>query len=218
MSRVDSHGAVVSILLMAYLCVTLVPESAQGQATDCAYDRRAPTIASARASFQEFDFVCAEREVADLLKAATFDAGTQADAHALLAAIHFQTLPDTKNRREKVIEDFRRTFSLRPDWRGQLEVQTPAFRDLMTEAKRQVEQLRQKDKPAPPPSPTPAKQTPRTADTQSDSKGSSKKWILVAVGAAAVGVAVLALGGGGGTTSTGDLPAFPPHPGGGSKR
>ena len=207
----------VIVILASYLCASFWPDCALAQTAECSYDRRAPSLASARSSFQEFDFACAEREVADLLKVTSLAAGTQADAHALLAAILFQTLPDNQNRRERVIEEFRRTFSLRPDWNSQLDVQSPAFRDLMTEAKRQVEQLRAKDKPSPSTEST-AKPTPGLKTTKEDTKsGSSKKWILVAVGAAAVGVAVLALGGGGGSTSSGDLPDFPPHPGDGKR-
>lgn len=208
----------VSTLAASYLCATIWPDCVLAQTVECNYDRKAPSLKSARGSFQEFDFACAERELTDLLKAPNLDAGVQADAHALLAAIYFQTLPDNKSRREKVIEEFRRTYSLRPEWNGRPDVQTPAFRDLMTEAKRQVDQLRQKDKPAPPPTTTTPKPTPAvTAESKPASKGGSKKtWVYVALGAAAAGVAVIALGGGGGGGSNGgsNLPNFPPPPAG----
>lgn len=207
----------ICVLVTSYVWASVAPDGALAQTAECNYDRKAPSLKSARGSFQEFDFACAERELTDLLKAPNLDAGVQADAHALLAAIYFQTLPDNKSRREKVIEEFRRTYSLRPEWNGRPDIQTPAFRDLMTEAKRQVDQLRQKDKPAPPPTTTAPKPTPAvTAESKPASKGGSKKtWVYVAIGAAAAGVAVIALGGGGGGSNGGsNLPNFPPPPAG----
>lgn len=214
-----NFGRLIAVaVLTAYLSAALWPDWALAQTPECAYDRKSPSLAHARSSFQEFDFVCAEREVNDLLKLSSLDAGTQADAHALLAAIYFQSLPDNQNRREKVIESFRRTYSLRPNWNGQPDVQTPAFRELMAEAKRQVEQLRQKEKPAAPPPTTPGKPAPAPTESKTQAKGGgSKTWIYVALGAAAVGVAALALGGGGGGGGNGgggDLPDFPPPPAG----
>ncbi len=205
---------VAAAVVITYLLAALGPDRAVAQSTDCPYDRKAPSLAHARASFQEFDFFCAEREVNDLLKLTSLDTGTKADAHALLAAIYFQSLPDNQNRREKVIEEFRRTYSLRPEWKGQPDVQTPAFRDLMAEARRQVEQLKPKDKPAAPPPEVTTK--PQATEPKSEAKrGSKKTWIYVAVGAAAAAVAVVALGGGGSDGGGGgNLPGFPPHPDG----
>lgn len=203
------------VVLMSYVFAALMPSGLMAQTSDCPYDRKSPSLSHARASFQEFDFACAEREVNDLLKVSSLDAGTKADAHALLAAIYFQSLPDNQNRREKVIEEFRRTYALRPNWNGQPDVQTPAFRQLMAEAKRQVEQLSQKDKPAPPP--TTAQTKPQPVEPQTQTKrGSNKTWMYVAAGAVVAGVAVLALGGGGGDGGGGGttLPGFPPHPSG----
>ncbi len=218
MITIVNGRSLVCMLIASLLCATVWPDCALAQTVECNYDRKAPSLKSARGSFQEFDFACAERELTDLLKSPNLDAGVQADAHALLAAIYFQTLPDNKSRREKVIEEFRRTYSLRPEWSGRPDVQTPAFRDLMTEAKRQVDQLRQRDKPSPPPASTATKPTPAvTAETKPASKGGSKKtWIYVAVGAAAAGVAVMALGGGGNGGSA-TLPNFPPPPGGANR-
>lgn len=205
---------IAAALVMAYLCASLWPDRLAAQTTDCPYDRKAPSLAHARASFQEFDFICAEREVNDLLKSTSLDAGIRADAHALLAAILFQSLPDNQNRREKVIEELRRTYSLRPNWNGQPDVQTPAFRDLMAEAKRQVDQLKQKDKPAAPPPAVTASPEPTEPKTEVQ-RGSKKTWIYVAAGAAVAAVAVVALGGGGSEGGGGgNLPGFPPHPDG----
>lgn len=221
MIRDRMYRSLAAFVVMTYFSAFAWPEHVAAQSSDCGYNRSAPSLASARASFQEFDFFCAERELGDLLKVSSLSAGVQADAHALLAAIYFQTLPDNQNRREKVIEEFRRTYSLRPDWRGQPDVQTPAFRDLMTEAKRQVDQLRQKEKPPTSSSGTANQPTPAIKESKPAGGGKSKKtWLYVAAGAAAVGVAVLALGGGGGgggNGGDGTLPDFPPPPGGSNR-
>ena len=221
MPRQIMHRPLTALVMTMYFCAFAWPGHVAAQTPECGYDRSAPSLASARASFQEFDFACAERELGDLLKVPKLAVGIQADAHALLAAIYFQTLPDNQNRREKVIEEFRRTYSLRPDWKGQPEIQTPAFRDLMTEAKRQVDQLSQKEKPATPSGGASDKSTPAVKETKPTGGGKSKKtWLYVAAGAAAVGVAVLALGGGGGGGGNGGgegLPYFPPPPGGSNR-
>ncbi|MEW5874714.1 MAG: hypothetical protein AB1752_05985 [Candidatus Zixiibacteriota bacterium] len=204
-------------LILSHLWIILLPDAIRAQGSGCGYDRGRPTVAGARTSFQVFDFECAERELNDVLKQGNLTSATRAEAHALLAAVHYQSTQDSTHRREKVLGQLREVFKADAEWRGTLDIQGPEFLGLVDQARRDVERSAAKP-PATAKTETPKMERPVDVQPTGKSGGGSKKWIYVALGAGVIGVAALALGGGGGGGATDqNLPDFPPHPSNGGK-
>lgn len=79
-------------------------------AVRCDYDQRRPSLDHAREYFEDYDYVCAEREIADVLAADSLDTSTRCRGHVLLAqALYGQNLlnpgnvPDSTIRRQFVL-------------------------------------------------------------------------------------------------------------------
>ena len=208
---------IAAALLLTHLWAFILPDFVRAQTAECEYDKRTPALDSARMNFQVFNFHCAEMEILDLLKVDTVGLETKASAHMLLAAVYYEMLQDDAQRRSKILDQFKAAFKSYRDWRGQLDIQSPEFRSLMEEARRELDAAAPKPEPPKAPSPeTPVVTQPPVVANEETGGGGSKKWLLIALGAGAVGVAVLALGGGGSKPAPPDetLPGFPPHPGG----
>ena len=206
--------AVVGAIVML-LVAQMFPDIAQSQITECDYDRKSPSVESARGSFRIFDFQCAEQEIQDLLKQDALSLEEKASAHMLLAAVYFEMLQDDAQRRGKTLEQFKEAFRSYRDWRGDLDIQSPEFRAIMEDAKQDIQA--EANVPTQTDGATETPVVTRPPHTGSESgKGGSKKWLLIGLGAGAVGVAALVLAGGGGGNDNGDktLPDFPSHPGG----
>jgi hypothetical protein len=198
--------------LAAFLWAQPFAEVVRSQTVECEYDRKNPSLESARRNFQFFEFRCAEQEIQDVLKSETLSLEEKANAHVLLAAVYFEMLQDDTRRRERIIEQFKEAFRSYRDWRGDLDVQSPEFRALMEEARQEVDAARaepDEDEPEPPVVSRPP------IERTDDSKGKKSNTLLYIGLGVSVGAAAMLLGGGanGGASSGGDdLPDFPAHP------
>jgi hypothetical protein len=199
--------------MAALLWAQSFPDLAHSQTGECDYDRQNPSLESARKSFQVFDFQCAEQEIQDLLMQKSLSLEEKANAHVLLAAVYFEMLQGDAQRRGKILDQFKEAFRSYRDWRGDLDIQSPEFRAIMEEAKKDI--LAETNASAQKNAATEAPVVTRPPHADSGSRmGGSTKWILIGLGVGAVGIAALALGGGGGGNGNGDntLPGFPSHP------
>jgi hypothetical protein len=196
--------------LAAFLWAQPFAEIVRSQTDECGYDRQNPTLESARRSFQFFEFKCAEQEIQDVLKSEGLSLEEKANAHVLLAAVYFEMLQDDTRRRERIIEQFKEAFRSYRDWRGDLDIQSPEFRALMEEAKREIGTAESETGEETTEAPVVTRPPIEPSESQG---GSSKKWIYIGLGVGAVGAAALLLGGGGGNGNGGsDLPDFPGPP------
>ncbi|MBD3299388.1 MAG: hypothetical protein GF341_12075 [candidate division Zixibacteria bacterium] len=197
------------IIVLVYLWTMIQSSTGLAQTVDCSFDEANPSIDNARTSFQIFDFQCAEAELQAVLQQESLSVEEKANAHMLLAAVYYEMFQDESERRAKILDQFKEAFTSYREWRGELDIQSPEFRELMEEARAAVEEERDESEP-----PVIAREPVASSD-QSD--GGSKKWLLIGLGAAVVvGGVALAAGGGGGDGNGGGgttLPDFPNHPG-----
>ncbi len=121
------------------LCCTLCNSYLVAQDQPCDYNPDRPNIEHARVLFKSLDYDCAKREVQDYLRQSNLSHRAAADAYVLLAAVDFAGSPDSPQRREKVLENFRFAFREYPEWKGNLDISSTDFFELMREAKRDVD-------------------------------------------------------------------------------
>ncbi|MDD4052720.1 MAG: hypothetical protein PHR28_12590, partial [candidate division Zixibacteria bacterium] len=202
-----------------------------------------PTLESARISFKSLNYRCAEQEIEDVLKISSLTIEEKADAHILLAAVYFAMLKNDTEKRDRVIDQFKEAFKAYREWKGELDISSTEFIDMMKQAQEQVD----KEAAAAPPTTTapPAvteapketttpvvteqpKDTTKTmaiapAAEEKAAEGKSKplytKWWAIVLGVGLVAGAVALAGGGGGDNGGGGtvldtLPNFPDHPSG----
>jgi predicted secreted protein len=223
----DLFRAVALAILVCFVQTIFPPAAVLAQEASCPYDRAHPTLSNARISFKSLNYRCAEQEIQDYLKLSAVSLENRADAHMLLAAVYYAQQKNDKEKRARVIEQFMAAFKAYRDWRGDLDISSTEFIDMMKEAQVQVDKEAQKTpvtaEPArdtskvqqtPPPQPPPAR-----AEAASVKKPWYKKWWVIALGVGVVAGVVVAVAGGGGsdTGSGGDgqatsLPNFPPPP------
>jgi hypothetical protein len=123
------------IVGMCLFCIAPLP----AQNRPCVYDAERPTLEHARVSFRSLDYLCAERELQDLLRQPDLGLKAKADAHVLMAAVYYVMLDDERERRSKALEQFRAAFREYRDWKGDLDISSTEFFDLMQEARRDVD-------------------------------------------------------------------------------
>jgi hypothetical protein len=123
----------------AVMLAALLPVMASAQVPVCTYDKKAPSLESARYSLKMTDYVCAELEINDLLALDTLSLESRADAHVLLAAVYYAKLKKDSEKRRKALEQFKAAFRVYREWGGELDVKSPKFQALMEQAKQQVE-------------------------------------------------------------------------------
>ena len=140
----DLIRAVALVALVCFLHTLLLPVAARGQEAPCSYDRAHPTLSSARINFKSLNYHCAELEIQDFLKLSTPSLEDRADAHMLMAAVYYAQLKDDKEKKERVIEQFKAAFKSYREWRGDLDISSTEFIDMMKEAQNQVDQEAQK--------------------------------------------------------------------------
>jgi len=214
-------------LLTCFIHLTALPTMSLAQAPDCQYDRAKPSLDSARINFKSLNYKCAEQEILDALSQGALSIEEKADAHVLLAAVYYAMLKNDSQKRNRVIEQFKAAFQAYREWRGELDISSSEFIDLMTEAQKQVDkEALQLQTPPPPPveqpkdtarkavAPPPPAAAPKVAE--GGGKPLYTKWwaILLGVGLVA-GAVVLATGGGGdggGETTLDTLGTIPNPP------
>lgn len=219
--------AVVTLVVFVHSLVLSVP--AQAQSVPCNYNKEKPSIESARLNFRITNYACAEEELAALLAREDLDLETRADAHVLLAAVYYAKVRNNDEKRNRVIEQFVAAFRAFRTWRGELDIKSPEFTQLMEEAQRLVDEqsaeeaVEETAEPATEAAVEPdsvvdsTEQAPLTPlRLEGNKKPWYKKWWAIGLGVGLVaGAVVLATGGGdddGGGTTDGDLPGFPPTP------
>jgi hypothetical protein len=205
--------ATAVILLAAFLQIAIFSAPARAQAPDCPYDKANPSLDNARINFKSLNYRCAELEIQDYLNLESLNTSQKADAHVLLAAVYYAKSKNEDEKRSLVIDQFKEAFRAYREWRGELDISSTEFIDMMNQAKAQV------DKEA-----TEVKVTPITKieETKPESKKKAwyKKWWALGLGIGVVaGVVVIASGGGGDEgdgngngTPTDTLPSFPTTP------
>ncbi len=224
--------AITLMALIFFAQLTIPLSDIIAQESNCAYSQSAPTLENARISFQILDYECAEQEIESYLNQNKLTIEQKADAHVLMAAVYYAKLKDDKNKKSQVINQFKEAFKSYRDWRGELDISSTEFFEMMQQAKKVVDEESQKEvvkeevKPPetkvetpPPTKPSPPK---TTIGTKKDDAGGKKKawysqWWAIALGVGLVaGVAVAAGGGssddGGGTGAVvlDDPPEPPP--------
>jgi hypothetical protein len=203
------------ILLTCFLHMIIFPGLSTAQAPECPYDRANPSLDHARISFKSLDYRCAEQEIEDFLKLTDISTEERADAHVLLAAVYYAKSKNEGEKRELVIEQFKEAFRAYREWRGELDISSSEFIDMMNEAKKQVDQEEEEEVIA---EPVIEEKTPTTT-TYEEKKPWYTKWWAIGLGVGLVAGAVVVLGGGGdddggdgGGAVTDTLPGFPTTP------
>jgi hypothetical protein len=175
------------IALVCFIHGVVLPAAAWGQAPECPYDRTKPSLDNARISFKSLDYHCAEQEIMDYLD-----------------------LTDLE-KKKLVVNQFKEAFRAYRDWRGELDISSTEFIEMMNEAKQLVDEEESKKEAEPvvtEPTPAeeqpvvtqpPAKEQPEvTSISTGESKPWYKQWWAIALGVGVVaGAVVLAAGGGG---------------------
>lgn len=208
------------IALVCFICGIVLPAAARGQTPECPYDRTKPSLDNARISFKSLDYHCAEQEIMDYLNLSDLTIEQRADAHVLLAAVYYAKSKNDSEKKKLVINQFKEAFRAYRDWRGELDISSTEFIEMMNEAKDQVDQEEAQKKQEPVITPPPAEEKPAlTTITTEAGKPWYKQWWAIALGVGVVaGVVVLAAGGGGGNEGGGGggvidtLPSAPDPP------
>ncbi len=124
------------ILLAAFvLCYPLPARSAE-----CKFDRKNPNITNARINFKALNYECAEEELGLLLRDTTLSYQDKANAHVLLAAVYYARLKNESDMKTRVIDQFKEAFRTYRNWRGELDIKSTDFEDLMNAARQQLDQ------------------------------------------------------------------------------
>lgn len=215
----------VALIMMACFLNTILPSAISGQTSGCNYDRNDPSLESARISFKSLNYLCAEEEIEACLQKPDITLEERADAHVLLAAVYYAKVKNEGEKRNRVIEQFKQAFRSYRDWKGELDISSTEFIEMMNEAQKQVDtELRQaeeaaQEKEKEEPVVTPIEPTVNAGTTTAKAaKPWYTKWWAIGLGVGLVaGAVVLASGGGGDGDGGGDggnepLPDFPDPP------
>jgi len=170
------------VLLAAFVFCYPVP----ARSAECKFDRKNPNITNARINFKTLNYECAEEELGLLLRDTTLSFQDKANAHVLLAAVYYARLKNDSAMKGRVIDQFKEAFRTYRDWRGDLDIKSTDFEDLMNEARQQLDQ-----EPVTPVTETPAAQpTPMVKITESKPGGPSATVPLIMTGITAASAVV----------------------------
>jgi hypothetical protein len=218
--------ATTTVILVCFMQMLALPTASLAQAPDCPYDRANPSLEHARISFKSLNYECAEQEIQDFLKLEKLTIQERADAHVLMAAVYYAKLEGDKEKRGQVVEQFKKAFQAYRDWRGELDISSSEFIEMMNQARTELD----KEAAATPPATTtqppvtgeqpvvtpPPVQKVETPKKEGEKKAWYTKWWAIGLGVGVVALAVVALGGGGGDGDGGQpqtaLPDPPPPP------
>jgi hypothetical protein len=216
---------VAALTLAVFVQSLVLPALVQAQTAPCTFNKEKPSLDNARLNFRITNYACAEEELQALLAIDTLNLQSKADAHVLLAAVFYAKVRNSEEKRNRVMEQFVAAFKAFRDWRGELDIKSPEFAQMLSEAQTQVDREAQA-----PQQPSVSQADTTKADTlkaappvivQKETAPKAKKawykqWWAIGLGVGVVVVAVAVLAGGGGsgdeTTPAEPLPNFPPTP------
>ncbi|MCK5125882.1 MAG: hypothetical protein KAR42_06470 [candidate division Zixibacteria bacterium] len=137
------------IVLICFFQMILLSSAGLTQPIECPFDKANPTLGSARISFQSLNYICAEEEIQAFMQLDNISIEQKADAHVLLAAVYYAKLKNDKEKKNRVIEQFKQAFKSYRAWRGDLDISSTEFFDMMQEAQALVDEEAKSGKPAP---------------------------------------------------------------------
>lgn len=208
--RIHTRGVrVIGICtLVCFLQMIALPAISWGQAGECPYDRANPSLENARISFKSLNYRCAEQEIEDFLNKTDLTMEERADAHVLLAAVYYAKSKNEDEKRRLVVNQFKEAFRSYRDWRGELDVSSTEFIEMMNEAKMLVDQEEEEELEAEPvvtPADEEEEEEPVYAQpTIGEKKPWYKQWWAIALGVGVVAGTVVLVAGGGGDDDGGD--------------
>ena len=203
--RTATYLTIVSLFLL-----TAMPARVVSSEIKCAYDMANPSIASARSSLKALNYGCAEQELIHLLKSDTTNLTLEnrASAHVLLGTVYYLMAQQLEKQRERILNEFVEAFRVYRMWSGSLELELSELREILDEARNQVEEEYQAELD--------------NQATLSDSlavgvkkPGRKKSWLLFAGGVVVAAVAIITFVGSkdsGGGGDSGGIPDYPLPP------
>lgn len=233
--------AMVHLLLLTFMQMLFFPTIGMSQPIECQYDADNPTLESARLSFRTLNYACAEEEINAFLGLDDITIEEKADAHVLLAAVYYAKLKNDEEKRNRVINQFKEAFKAYRAWKGDLDISSTEFFEMMQTARAQVDEEAESaemaaeeeqpavvEEPVTASQPEPEAEQPAEEETEQpavasmppyqgdDAKASKpwyKKWWAIGLGVGLVaGVVVLAGGGGSDDGSTTPAGELPDFP------
>lgn len=129
----------ILISIIFIIPLFLISANCFGQTTDCIYDKDAPSLDHARILFKSLKYPCAEKEINDFIRMNKANLKGKADAYVLLAAVYYAMLQDDREKRGKVVEQFKQAFRSFKEWQGELDIKSNKFKEMMEDAKKEVE-------------------------------------------------------------------------------
>lgn len=214
--------AIAVFLLVCFGNLVFLPGPALAQSTDCPYDKADPSLDNARISFKSLNYRCAEQEIQDFLKKSDITIEDRASAHVLLAAVYYAMVKNKNDKRDQVLDQFKKAFRSYRDWAGELDISSTEFIDLMKKAQELVDEESQEPAAVAetPASTETAETAPAVTSAEKSGKPWYKQWWAIGLGVGVVaGAVVLVAGGGGDDDDTppdeplGDFPGLPPAQG-----
>ncbi len=216
-NRIRNLRAFALLLMLAYAHMAFLPTWSLAQSPPCNFDQNAPSLDNARKNFKALNYRCAEAELNSLLKNESLTLEEKSNAHILMAAVYYAMLKDDSEKRSMVMDQFKAAFKAYRDWKGELDIKSPEFVEMMKEAQVQVD-----TEAAPADTTTKKAAVIETASKAAAEPGKAggkawyKQWWAMALGVGVVvGGVVLLAGGGGGNgnpPATDTLPSFPNPP------
>jgi hypothetical protein len=207
------------IMLLAYSQAAFLPLWSYAQAPGCEYSQEKPSLDNARKNFKSLNYKCAEMELNDLLKSPDLSLEDKSNAHILLAAVYYAMLKDDSEKKNMVMEQFKAAFKAYREWRGELDIKSPEFVEMMKEAQLLVDtetasQTAIEQKPA---EDTTHHEAAAVATAKTGGKVWYKQWWAIALGVGVVAGGVILLAGGGSDETSpavlDTLDTFPDPPG-----
>ncbi|MFZ5979814.1 MAG: hypothetical protein ACOYVF_04215, partial [Candidatus Zixiibacteriota bacterium] len=132
--------AIAVFLLVCFGNLVFAPGPALAQTTECPYDKANPSLDNARISFKSLNYPCAEQEIQDYLKKTDLSIEDRASAHVLLAAVYYAMVKNKNEKRDQVLDQFKKAFRAYRDWAGELDISSTEFIDLMKKAQELVDE------------------------------------------------------------------------------
>ncbi len=132
--------AVVRLLVFCFLSTMLLSTPGLTKPVDCPYDKANPSLENARLSFRTLNYACAEQEIEAFLLLEEITIEEKADAHVLLAAVYYAKLKNDADKRNQVINQFKEAFKAYRAWKGDLDISSTEFFEMMQTAQTMVDQ------------------------------------------------------------------------------
>ena len=204
------HKTTTYLTIVTLFLLIAMPARVTSNEIKCNYDTANPSIASARSSLKALNYACAEQELTRLLKSDTTNLTLEnrASAHILLGTVYYLMAQQLEKQRERILNEFVEAFRVYRMWSGSLEIELSELREILNEARDQVEREAQAKLDS---------QVTLIDSLAVDVKkpGKRKSWLLFAGGVVVAAVAIITFVGSkdsGGTDDSGGIPSYPPPP------